>query len=83
MPRIPLKDMLLCTVDEARALVERANVIREDRNRFDHSEEPFARLMIGERTTLNAYLVAMEVAVDTGDPHLLAAALDGARKAHT
>jgi len=83
MSRIRLsEDQPLCTVEEAFALLAQAKAFieqPEDHNFSRH--EPHSLRLLKHRAALDASLVAVEVATDTGDAHLLAAALDGACEA--
>lgn len=80
MPRIRLtQDPPLCSVEEAFTLLANAKAFieqPEDRNVFRVESRQLRLLKY--RAALDASLVAVEVATDTGDPHLLSAALEGA-----
>lgn len=80
MPRIRLtQDPPLCSVEEAFTLLANAKAFieqPEDRNAFRVESRQLRLLQY--RAALDASLVAVEVATDTGDPHLLSAALEGA-----
>ncbi len=71
----------LCTADEAIALAERASTLSAERWSPAWERESRRRQLLRVRATYDAFLVALEVATDTGDPRVLAAALDGADKA--
>lgn len=78
MSRIRLThDQPLCTVEEAFTLLAQAKAFI-DQPEDDVLERVRPIWMLKHRAALDASLVALEVATDTGDPHLLSAALEGA-----
>lgn len=83
MSRIRLThDQPLCTIDEAFVLLAQAKAFIDQPGDDDFStREPRSLLLLKHRAALDASLVAVEVATDTGDPHLLSAALEGAHDA--
>ena len=83
MSRIRLtRDQPLCTVEEAFTLLAQAKAFIDQPEDADFSRrEPHSLRLLKHRAALDASLVAVEVATDTGDPHLLSAALDGACEA--
>ncbi len=83
MTRVRLtQDPPLCTVEEAFTLLAQAKAFIEAPDADDFvRQESRPRRLLKHRAALDASLVAVEVAVDTGDPHLLSAALEGAQRA--
>ena len=79
MPRIRLtQDPPLCSVEEAFTLLANAKAFMKAEDEGPFRNESHSLRMLKDRAASDASLVALEVAIDTGDPQLLSAALEGA-----
>lgn len=83
MTRVRLtEDPPLCTIEEAFTLLAQAKAhIEQPEDADAYRREPHSLRLLKHRAALDASLVAVEVATDTGDPHLLSAALEDAYEA--